>query len=205
MNREALRAALVAHFDQPITPEVAAAIEAAAMHAPDESHDPTKFGVMEHGGYVIQAERLADVLPELLPLHEAHWTETEKHRHGLRLDPDYDAMLADERAGRLLQFTARKDGAIAAHLRMYVGFSRHTRTHFGQEDTLYLAPEHRPGAFLMVKLMRFAEQALLAIGVREIRADSKLINGADVLMRRLGYTPVALQFFKLHEDHDHVQ
>ena len=35
------------------------------------------------------------------------------------------------------------------------------------------------------------------IGVREIEANSKLINGADVLMRRRKFTPVAIQFHKI--------
>ena len=199
MNTHALRAALAAHFDQPLTPEIAAAILGAALSEPDAEHDPGKFGEAEHGGYAIRAELLRHCLPELLPLHAEHWLETEKHRHGLALDPDYDAMLADERAGRLIQFTARRDGAIVAHLRMYVGVSRHTRTRFAQEDTLFVRPEHR-GGFLVMHLMRFAEQALRAIGVFEIRADSKLINKADVLMRRMGYTPVALNFVKFFED-----
>lgn len=69
---------------------------------------------------------------------------------------------------------------------------------------LYLAPEVR-GGFAAVTLMRFAEGALLSIGVREIRADSKLVNRADVLMRRLGYEPVALKFVKVFKEHDSVQ
>lgn len=195
MNTHALRAALAAHFDQKITPEVAAAIEAAAFACPDESHDPTKFGALEHEGYTIQAERLADVLPELLPLHAAHWLETERARIGLTMNPDYDAMLADERSGRLLQFTARKDGCIAAHLRLYLCRSRHTQTLFSEEDALYVKPEHR-GGFLVMRLLHFAERALLSLGISEIRANSKLVNRADVLMKRMKYTPVALQFVK---------
>jgi hypothetical protein len=49
-------------------------------------------------------------------------------------------------------------------------------------------------------LMRFAEQSLLALGIREIRVNSKLVNRADVLMRRLGYEPVALEFVKIFRD-----
>ena len=90
-------------------------------------------------------------------------------------------------------------GALVGNLRMYVGTSRHTGTKFATEDTLYLAPKVR-GGFAALALMRFAEKSLLSIGVREIRADSKLINNADVLMRRLGYEPVALQFVKVFKE-----
>jgi len=156
------------------------------------------------GGLLFRAERMRDVLAELHPLHQAHWLETEKHRHGLPLAPDYDAMLADERAGRLVQFTARDERhELVGNLRMYLGVSRHSGTKFATEDTLYLAPKAR-GGFTALALMRFAERALLSIGVREIRADSKLVNNAGALMRRMGYEPVATQYVKIFKESSHV-
>lgn len=196
-----LRQAIGRRLGSVLTPEVAAAIEADALQRHDLSYAPEQFGIITKGGLVYQAERLRDVLAELEPLHQAHWLETEKHRHGLPLAPDYEAMLADEMAGRLIQFTVRTEAQreLVGNLRVYVGTSRHSGTKFGQEDTLYLAP-HVRGGFAALTLMRFAEQALLSIGVREIRADSKLVNNADVLMRRLGYQPVALQFVKIFKE-----
>lgn len=195
-----LRQALGRHLGAMLTPEVAASIEAEAMQGPDLSIDPAQFGQLFKAGLLFQAERMRDILAELHPLHQAHWLETEKHRHGLPLAPDYDAVLADERAGRLIQFTAR-DAAykLVGNLRMYLGTSRHSGTKFASEDTLYLAPEVR-GGFAALTLMRFGEKALLSLGVREIRGDSKLINNADVLMRRLGYEPVSLQFVKIFKE-----
>lgn len=195
----ALRQAIGRHLGEVLTPDVAAAIEVGAYETPDLSIDPAQFGALYRLGLLIQAERLRDIVDELHPLHQAHWLETEKHRHGLALAPDYGAMLDDERAGRLIQFTARDAGELVGNLRMYVGTSRHTGTKFAHEDTLYLSLKVR-GGFAALALMRFAEQSLLSIGVREIRADSKLINNADVLMRRLGYEPVALQFVKVFKE-----
>lgn len=199
LHLSALRQAIGCRLGQVLTADVAAAIEVAAHEAPDRSIDPAQFGSTSRAGLAIQAERMRDILGELHPLHQAHWIETEKHRHGLALAPDYGAMLDDERAGRLIQFTVRDAGELVGNLRMYVGTSRHTGTKFATEDTLYLAPKVR-GGFAALALMRFAEQSLLSIGVREIRADSKLINNADVLMRRLGYEPVALQFVKVFKE-----
>jgi len=192
-----LRQAIGAHLGQVLTPDVAAGILAEALAAPDLSIDPLQFGMLFKGGLLFRAERMRDVLAELHPLHQAHWLETEKHRHGLPLAPDYDAMLADERAGRLVQFTARDERhELVGNLRMYLGVSRHSGTKFATEDTLYLAPKAR-GGFTALALMRFAERALLSIGVREIRADSKLVNNAGALMRRMGYEPVATQYVKI--------
>lgn len=196
MTAEQLRRALAVNLGHVLTPELAAAIEAQACATPDHAIDCAALGSERHGEYLIRAERLRDVLPELHPLHVLHWHETEKHRHGLPLDPDYDGMLTRERAGRLVQFVARRDGAVAGHLRMYLGRSMHTGTTFAEEDTLFILPAHR-GGMLAVALLRFAEGALRRLGAREIRADSKLINRADVLMKRLGYKPVALKFIKV--------
>jgi hypothetical protein len=200
LHLSSLRSAIGCHLGEVLTAEVAASIEAGAAGAPDLSVDHSAIGCMRRSGLRFQAERLSDILDEIHPLHQAHWLETEKHRHGLLMAPDYGSMLDDERAGRLIQFTVRDEaGTLVGNLRMYVGVSRHTGTKFAHEDTLYLKPEVR-GGFAALTLMRFAEGALLAIGVREIRADSKLVNNADVLMRRLGYVPVALQFVKIFKE-----
>jgi GNAT superfamily N-acetyltransferase len=199
MDAHTLRAALVAHFDLPLTPKVAAAIFAAATTRA-KPPDLIAFERYEYQGFVFHVERLRDVLDELHPMHVAHWAETERHRAGIALNPDYDAMLFDEQIGRLIQFTCRKGGALVGNLRLYIGTSRHTQTKFAEEDTLYLSPEHR-GGFVAAQFLRYAERCVRTLGVREIRANSKLVNKADVLMRRLKYTPVATQFVKVF---DHV-
>jgi hypothetical protein len=190
------RMAMAANLGKIMTPEMAAAIEAAAFHEPDRGIDPTQFAPAQCGEYTIQAESLRAILEELAPLHDEHWRETERHRHGLALRPDYDAMLARERAGRCLQFTVRRGQELCGHLRMWLFPSMHTQTLVAEEDTLYMRPEHR-GGMTALALLRYAEAALIALGVREIRANSKVINNADVLMRRMKYQQVAIQFVKM--------
>jgi hypothetical protein len=181
-----LRQTLAAHVGGTLTLELCHELDKIARFAPDRAVDLAQFQPAAYGAYSLRPERFSVIRGELAPLHHAHWLETEKHRHGLTLNPDYGLLLARERAGGLLQFTARDAaGAIAGHVRMYIGKSTHTSTLFAEEDTLFI---------------RSAEQALRQIGVREIRADSKLLNRADVLMRRLGYTAVALKFHKFFED-----
>jgi GNAT superfamily N-acetyltransferase len=196
MDRLTFRRAIASRIGQVLTPALCAAIETDASVMPDLSIPLEQFETVCVGDYVIQAERFAMVLPELKPLHELHWQETEGARHGLTLAPDYDAMAADERAGRLLQFTVRHCGALMGNLRLYVMQSRHSKNLVAVEDTLFIAPAHR-GGLLGLKLLRYAEQCLVQIGVREIDANSKLVNGADALMRRMKYTPVAIQFHKI--------
>lgn len=200
MTSTQIRQVLSANLGKSLTPELACEIELAALKQPGEAIDPASLGATHHRGYEIRAERLAEILTELHPLHVAHWGETEKHRHGLPLNPDYLAMTAMEQSGRLIQFTVRHGGALVGNLRMYLGVSLHSQTRYASEDTLFLLPEHR-GGFLVMALIRFAEGALRSIGISEIRVTSKLVNNADVLMRRMKYQPVALEFVKFfHEE-----
>jgi hypothetical protein len=191
------REAMAQHLGQTLTPEIAARIESEAFHL-DWAIDPEQFPREQHDGYWLGVESFREIQLQLHALHEAHWLETEKHRHGFALRPNYDALRTRERAGHLLQFTARmSEGPIAGQLRMFLGESLHTQTLMAEEDTLYVLPEHRTGT-LGLALLRYAERCLVAgLGVREIRANSKVLNNADVLMRRMKYRHVANQFVKI--------
>lgn len=194
------RDCLSAHAGQELTPQLCAILDGIVRFGPDRSIPLEQFAPGQHGQYRLGVERLSLILSELHELHQEHWAETEKHRHGLVLRPDYEQIIARERAGCLLQFTARaQDGSLAGQLRMYLGRSLHTQTLFAEEDTLFVRPAHR-GGLMVMGLMRYAEAALRQVGVREIRADSKLVNDAQVLMQRMGYQPVALKFHKMFQE-----
>lgn len=182
-----------------LTPELTEAIVRAATFQADHSIDPARFAPLTVGDYTMRAERFTDILDELHPMHVRHWQETEKHRHGIALAPDYARVQKAERSGAMVQFTLRKAGELVGQLRMYLGMSIHSSTLFAEEDTLFIEQEHRGVGFLPLHLMRYGERCLLDVGVREIRATSKLLNHADVLMRRLGYKAVALEFVKMFE------
>lgn len=199
LSHQNLRQALGSALGKTLTPELAAQIEASAFDTEDRSHDPAKFGLVKYKHYTIQVERFRDILPELHELHMQHWRETERHYKGLQMDPDYETVKNIERMGRAIQFTMRSDaGELVGNLRMYVVDSLHTRTPYAMEDTLFIKPDHR-GSFAVMAMLRFAEDSLRSIGIKEIRTNSKLVNNADVLMRRMGYDPVALEFVKFFE------
>lgn len=192
------RMAMAKHLGKVLSMEAAAQIEAEVFFMPDRGVDPGRFEPQPYGTYSLQVESFRQILGELVPLHEAHWLETEKYRHGVKLNVDYEQLMLRERAGNLVQFTVRHvaSGALAGHLRMYLATSVHTQTPLSDEDTLYLLPAHR-GSFLPIALLRYAERALHELqGPHEIRADTKLTNRADVLMKRAGFEPFATRFFK---------
>lgn len=190
------RMAMAKHLGKTITPEVAAQIEVEAFYEPDRTIDPARFAPAHYNGYTFQVEHFGEVLPELIPLHEAHWKETERHRHEIQLKPRYDNMQRRFRTGGALQFTIRCNGVLVGHLREWLFESDHTSTPVAEEDTLYIAPEHR-GGFLPLRLIAYAEQCVLQLfPAFEARTNSKLVNRADVLMKRAKYTPFAIQHVK---------
>lgn len=195
-----IRAALIKRMGQVLDPACCAEIELELLATEDLSIDPAQFGAVQCGRLTFKAERFADILPELHELHKVHWTETEKHRHGLAMNPDYDAMAAQERAGQMVQFTARDCQSLVGNLRLYVRRSMHTQTLYAQEDTLYLLHDYRAGRNAL-RFLQYAEACLRAIGVREIRADSKNTAPAvAMLMKHMGYQPVSTQYVKFLED-----
>lgn len=192
-----LKTALARHLGKSLSPEAATDVFMAAIEGADRSIDIRQFEPQERpNGFVFAVEKFADVLDELHPLHVTHWHETEKYRHGIPMAPNYEEMKRRERQGCLVQFTVRKAGKLVGQCRMYLGTSLHTQTVYAEEDTLYLDGSVR-GGFLAVHLLRYVEIVMCALGAKEIRANSKLVNGADVLMRRMGYDPVAIQFVKV--------
>lgn len=194
--RERLCHTLAQHMGKTLTQELAVMLVRELF--PRLAHEPEKFGSKVYKGYSFQCERLAAVLPELHKMHERHYAETEAHRSGIQMNPDYNGMIEREHAGELLQFTAREisTGALVGNMRVYIGKSAHTSTLFCTEDTFFVVPEHR-GGFMAVRLWQFAEGAVRSIGVREARFDSKLVNKADKMALYLKYTPVATKFVKL--------
>ena len=197
--REQICIALAKHADQVLTQDVARAILDDIF--PDLSYAPEQFGRMDYAGYSIQAERFTEVLPELESLHAAQWSETEKARLGVAMDPNYTYMAEQERAGQLIQFTARDSATweLVGNMRVYIYRDLHAKQLTGKEDTFFILPEHR-GGFLAVRLWQFAEKSVVSVGVREVRFSSKLVNKADRMARYLKYTPVGTEFIKVFNE-----
>ena len=202
MTVSPIRLALGEHLGRVLTPELACQIEASVIGIQvDKSIQPIQFGKFEYGNYSIQAEKFIDVLPELERLHAAQWAETEKARLGVAMNPNYAYMAEQERAGQLLQFTARDSDTweLVGNMRVYLYRDLHARQLTAKEDTFFVMPEHR-GGFLAVRLWQFAEKSAVSIGVREVRFSSKLVNKADRMAKYLKYRPIGTEFIKVFNE-----
>lgn len=196
--RKLIAIALAKHMGEVLSPDVAIDIARSICDSVDCTIDVTKFVPIEYKKYRIACELVRDILPELHVLHQRHYLETEIHRAGIPLNPDYDVVLDTETAGGLLQFTARliDTNELVGNMRVYLTKSTHTQTLVTTEDTFYVVPEHR-GGFMAVRLWQFVEKCCIEMGSREIYFDSKTMNRADSMARYLGYTPVAIKFAKV--------
>lgn len=193
------RMAMAKYLGQTITPEIAAAIEVEAFSAPDESIDPTRFAPKTCGSIVFAVESFRAIVQELHPLHEEHWKQTEGFRHHIPLNPDYQALRADERAGGMVQITARREGELVGHLRLYLRKSRHTQTLVATEDAMYLQPDVRGGRTAM-RMVEYSEGVLRVLGVTSATCTAKLVNGTARFFEGMGYKPVATELVKFLED-----
>jgi len=197
--REMLVTAMAKRAGQVLTPAIAGDIIRDLF--PDKAFAPEQFGRLEYAGYSIQVEPFKMVLPELELLHAAQWSETEKARLGVSMNPNYAHMAEQERAGQLIQFTARDAATweLVGNMRVYLYRDLHAQQLCASEDTFFVLPEHR-GGFLAVRLWQFAEKSVVSVGVREVRFSSKLVNKADRMAKYLKYTPVGTEFIKVFNE-----
>lgn len=201
LDHQRLRLAIASRLGQVLTPELATAIELEARNLVDRSYNPEQFGQKEYKGLVFRAEKFEEALEELHGLHTLHYEETEKHRAGIPMNPNYELMAERESQGEMIQFTCRDaaTGKLVGNIRMYLGESLHTGTLYAVEDTFYVLPEYRLG-FAALRFWQFMEDCLKSIGVREIRTDSKVTNKVHRLNEYCGYKHVANKYVKVFQE-----
>ena len=195
--RGALAASLAQRVGQVLTLDAARQIMLEVLGAEDRAIDPARFGQQVHGRYLLQAEALPGAMRELAAHHAAYHREV--NPNGPPLDYDYPRLLDLWRAGRALLVTARvdgADGAMVASMLTFIGPRIDTRTLVSQDDRFWIDPAHR-GGMLAVRVWRFMERAVLALGVREGWIESRHANGAGRLAEFMGYHPVATKYVKM--------
>ncbi|WP_107693072.1 GNAT family N-acetyltransferase [Nitrosospira sp. Nsp2] len=200
MNTQ-LIALLKANMGVPLTWDLAADIYVAAGRI-ETLVNPSNIEQIRPVIYedtVFARERMEDIVHEMKLLHQAHWNETEAHRHGLALNPDYDMFYRYERAGRYVLFTLRNDGRLQGNCALYLDKSTHTQTLIATEDTLYLLPEARKRGAAR-QFVEYCENALKSLGVKEINVSVKTVNKAGRFFRMLGYRHVENGLSKILED-----
>jgi GNAT superfamily N-acetyltransferase len=131
-----------------------------------------------------QAERVADIQPELQILAELEYAELGQP---FPLLPDWQRLRALEAAGKTLLLTVRSAGAlIGANLMLVDTHIHYCSTRVAINDALFLREEYRRGR-IGIKLINFAEIALRAQGVQAIFYHAKPLNHLGALLQHLDY------------------
>ncbi|MDN5882942.1 MAG: hypothetical protein L0H37_11295 [Nitrosospira sp.] len=200
MTNDDLLSILKANIGLSLTPELAADICLAAdrLSTLVPADVIARIQPEAYGDITFSLERIEDIAGEIKPLHRAHWDETEEHRHGLELNPDYETFIRYERAGRYVLFTLRSEGELLGNCAMYLDTSAHTQTLIATEDTLYLLPEARQGR-VAICFVAYIENAMRQVGAKEINITVKTVNKAGRFFRLLGYRHVENGFAKILE------
>ena len=128
-------------------------------------------------------------------LAEAHWQETEMYRHGQPFCPSFDRYNAYDKAGWLVQYTARSGGQLVGFATMYLVPSMHSQTPIATEDTWFLLPDYRKG-MNAVRFYKYVETDLFARGAQEVIMTAKLTNHAGRILEFLGFQEVSKQSSK---------
>jgi|TARA_Y100000310_G_scaffold181396_2_gene181327 N-acetylglutamate synthase-like GNAT family acetyltransferase len=146
-----------------------------------------------------QIERLGDIWEEVMFLCNLHWKEyQEQHILGFDapMNPDKARYIEYNDMGYHIQFTARDEGLLVGHCGVYISESMHTGIKTCSEDTIYLRPEYRKG-FNFSRMLKFMENHVKSLGVKEIHLTAKLTNKSGRLIESRGYTHVANEYLKV--------
>lgn len=134
------------------------------------------------------------VIPEAMPLFEAHWREIATHQD-IPLAVDTAAYHVAAVAGCLRVYTARQNDGYENQLIGYAVYFVRNHPHYrdslqASQDVLFIHPAHRRGS-TGTRLIKYADAQLRALGVQVVHQHVKLDHPAlGVLLERQGYTAV---------------
>lgn len=138
----------------------------------------------------LQTESYDAYLPDVLPLYARHWEEVCWRRDKFSLSPDHARYRALEASGALRIYTAREEGIIVGYALFVIAQHLHYKeVKVANNDIFFVAPERR-GAWLGVKLLKYARDALKAEGVQAWSLRMKKNLSWDAIANRVGLEEV---------------
>jgi hypothetical protein len=132
-----------------------------------------------------QVETLAATRDEALPLLDRHYEEIAQFKDVQKLDPDWEAYGAIERAGKLWVMTVRDRGILVGYMVMVINRALHYKTlMMATEDIHFLLPEYRKG-LTGYRLLVKTKQAMKDLGCKLAIMRCKAGMSHSVLFERL--------------------
>ena len=144
-----------------------------------------------------QVERLKDIYDDLRPLLDMHWEDVALDQETVHLNPNWPLYRTADDTGALHITTARvEDGELVGYAIYLLSSNAHYKQlAVADGDIFWLHPDHRKG-MAGVRLLRKAEEFLIARGVHKILNKVKLHKDVGIVFERLGYTPIERVYAK---------
>lgn len=144
-----------------------------------------------------QVERWNSVVCEMAPFAPLHWEEIALDHNAVPLDMNWNKYREMDKSGMLHLVTARDDGKIIGyHVSMIGGHLHYKSTLHASVDLYFVKQEYRKGR-IGIKLFKFTEESLKAIGVQKIVTGTKVHKDNSRLFEYLGYHNTEIIFTKL--------
>jgi GNAT superfamily N-acetyltransferase len=146
------------------------------------------------GLYVFSIENGADNYPEIEPLYRTHYGEMQTRLASIGVPvkdyaPRLDIYFSYWRAGNLINYIVRKDGAPVGYSNIYLTSDMHNGELIASEDTIFLLPEHRNGTGR--RLSKFILADLEARGVVRLNVQAVTDLRVAKLWKRMGFEHTA--------------
>lgn len=144
-----------------------------------------------------QVERWNDVVCELYPFAELHWNEIALDHNTVPLCMDWARYYKMDNDNSLHTVTVRDNGiVIGYHVSVISGHLHYSSTLHAMVDLYYILPAYRKGR-IGIKLFKYTEDSLKAIGVHKIITGTKVHKDNSKLFEYLGYKNTEIIFTKL--------
>ena len=136
---------------------------------------------------ILKHESLLSAKPDLIPLLQEHWMETEPNQETIPLDVDWKEYARLDQSGILHIFTARKDSELLGYCVVLLSNSIHHKGHlFASTDVFYVKKEYRKSS-IGADLCRFAQDQCAEKGASLMTLNMKVDFPFDSLMEKQGF------------------
>ena len=132
-----------------------------------------------------QQEKAQDNFEEALPILEEHWKEI-AHYQDILLEPDYEAYIALENAGKLRTYVARKeDGEMVGYAVYFLKTAMHYKSSLvAAQDILFISKNHRG---MGGRFIKWCDEMLRAEKVQVVSHHIKAAHNFGPMLERFGY------------------
>lgn len=144
--------------------------------------------------YEISLENIEQTYAELEPLYRKHYGEMVERmlEAGVKLspyNPRLDEYFKAGNAGHLLTFVLKYEDKAVGYCNIYITNDMHNQDLIGQEDTIYVVPEHRRGAGRL--LSQRVHEKLKNLGVKRLSITTSTDLRVKSWLERQGYKHTA--------------